>query len=512
MGVHKYAVTDDAGKELYSTGVPVYAKYSAIELSDGLVSKFPLLGKLRRNAELMGIDEIIFKSGIKEGMPIVRNETGELYNDGNSFGFHDFINFDEVQLNTINTQWKSPPIINFDNNNFRLQHNPAADPNKQVSLFSQLVYFLNVYPDKLSNGEYETTQDAAKEVYQLVGELIKMGYDDFTSKVNDMAGLRSYLAKSFDGPGAERALDLINNGISVDFPLLEKRSIISLASGLEKSTVKIKLQGGKLVLQTAEGITKGQDESLFGPIEVADGTDGWKKAHTLSYKMETISDEHGKNRRILVAEAIVPSQLLTDEQLSALRQNKSIYVLPDAMGFRIPSTELHSAVPIRVVGIYSSKIANVVIMPKELVAIHGSDFDVDALFVVTKELFDVKESSTIDAEFLSKYMKGIKNILTKLDNSMEHATPEGITKLKYLKENIKKYAGLVSDEEDNSLPSSEQTRLNDAFKTYISTPQLSNLSRTFREIPKDLPDYNEARAKIDFGRKNDVYWSNSEDE
>jgi hypothetical protein len=51
------------------------------------------------------------------------------------------------------------------------------------------------------------------------------------------------------------------------------------------------------------------------------------------------------------------------------------------LGFRIPSTELHSAVAMKVVGFYDGDLnTNMVIAPELLVALHGSDFDVDSLF------------------------------------------------------------------------------------------------------------------------------------
>lgn len=60
------------------------------------------------------------------------------------------------------------------------------------------------------------------------------------------------------------------------------------------------------------------------------------------------------------------------------------------VGFRIPSTNYHSLLPLKVVGFYpvpkGSK-GNIVIAPSLVVYYHGSDYDVDSLFVIRKEKY-----------------------------------------------------------------------------------------------------------------------------
>ena len=69
-----------------------------------------------------------------------------------------------------------------------------------------------------------------------------------------------------------------------------------------------------------------------------------------------------------------------------MKQSEShIFFDPELLGFRIPSSELHSGIPIRVAGFHNLG-SNVIIAPEELVPLHGSDFDVDALYVITQEM------------------------------------------------------------------------------------------------------------------------------
>lgn len=503
--VRKHDIKDEEGNVIYSTAIPVYLKYSAVVLDDALVDKFPTLRKMRDVIERMGVDEVVFNSAVKEGMPTVRNEAGELLNgNGKSLSFNQITNLSEEEAKAVANLYKNPPILELDNRNYRLQHNPQSDPNKQISLFTQLMYFLNVYPDKLQNGEFADTQEAAQQAYELVAELIKMGRDQFSKEISTPAQMRNFLLKKFNGPGAERALDLLQNHISINHPLLEKRTIIALASGLEKATVKVKFPGGKLVLQTAEGIDLYQDPNLF---KLDDETR--KLGQDLQYQMEEIEVD-GKKRRIMVAQVVVPREMLTKEQLAAVARKESVYLLPDAMGFRIPSTELHSAVPLRVVGVYSNKLTNVVIAPRELVPIHGSDFDVDALFVITKELYDAKETTIINSGYIVKYLQNLSKVLKELNESQLNTSTAGALKLKKLREDVKKLSGIMNDiDQSEDAEDLNQESVEQRFQQHINTPQpMAGSNKPI--IRSSLKDFNEARARASWGTKHGYKWSPSD--
>lgn len=503
--VKKHDIKDEEGNVIYSTAIPVYVKYSAVVLDDALVDKFPTLKKMRDIVERMGVDEVVFNSAVKEGMPIVLDENNNPLNGtGKSLTFNQLVNMTEDEAKVVVNNYTNPPILELDNRNYRLQHNPQADPNKQVNLFTQLMYFLNVYPDALQNGEFENTQDAAQEAYEMVAELIKLGRDEFSKQIGSPAQLRKYLLRKFNGPGAERALDLLQNHISINHPLLEKRTIIALASGIEKATVKVKFPGGKLVLQTAEGIDLYQDRNLF---KLDDETR--KLGDDLQYQMEEI-EFNGQKRRIMVAQAIVPREMLTKDQLAAVARKESIYLLPDALGFRIPSTELHSAVPLRVVGVYSNKLTNVIIAPKELVPIHGSDFDVDALFVITKELYTTEETSIVNSGYVSNYLKALSQVLGQLNSSQLNTTAVGTTKLKKLREDTKKLSGILNEiDQLESVEEVPQEETEARFQQHINTPQ-PMVGSNKPIIRSALKDFNEARARASWGTRHGLKWSASE--
>lgn len=345
--------------------------------------------------------------------------------------------------------------MELENFHYRLQHNPASDPNKQIPIYSQLLYFLNTY---------EGTQVEAELTYKVIGDLIKMGTENFEKTVDTPAKLRSFLSKKLSGPGSERALELISSGISFSNPLIERKAIIALASGLADASIKIKFPGGKLVLQTSEGI------HMMNPGALNSAE--YKAGDELSYKFEDV-EVNGEMTRVMYAEVLVPRSMLTPEQIENLGK-RSLFLYGDGIGFRIPSTELHSAVPLRVVGTYSATNTNVIIAPKELVPIHGSDFDVDALMVITRENYNSSNSSFTSAEAIRSLFEDFKEIHNALEAALSTLSLEDQLEIrKYSDAVSRRMKLLLSDEsldKEHPLTLEEQTTTEAEFNSFIHNP------------------------------------------
>lgn len=430
------------GEETYTTAIPVYTKYSSVVLTDELVRKFPRLAALRTKMELANVDEAVFASGIKTGKPSSLKKLDEILK---------IEDITELQQSTLTLS----------NRQFRLQHNPAASPSKEVSIFTQLMYFLSVY---------DSTKQSADEAYAAVAQLIDNGSKDFFENINNK-GLRKFLMSKFTGPGSERALQLLSEGVSVDNPLIEKKAIIALASELEKQTVKVKFNGGKLVLQTALGVEKYYDV----PVEDKD----------LKYRREMVNGES-----IMVAEVIVPESLLTAEQIGALESNIPLYMLGDGMGFRIPSTELHSAVALRVVGTYANPYDNIIIAPKELVPIHGSDFDVDSLFIIMPDRPDIKMSHS--PEDLKVIISTVSTLYKGIDDILEQLSLEEAKLLLEFKNTLQvRYEEL---KDNNFEPNEVVEELNDLLDDFVEA--YPNIVKARVEIRNLLADIREAKKQL----------------
>lgn len=461
----------------YTTGMPRYVKYSSVVLEDSLVSKFPILQELRRKMEMLKVGEMVMGSAVKEGAPIATR----------SVDFKSLINMSDTDAMTLLTD-EVPPIMELENIHYRFQHNPLADPNKQVAIYSQLMYFLNVY---------EGSQDAARTAYQLVGELIKMGREEFIEKLNS-GGIRKYLASKFDGPGAERALELINAGISLDNPLLEKKSVIALSSGLDSATVKVKFKGGKLVLQTSEGVKLDVPNLDKATYELG---------KELTYKRGTFNGQS-----LMYAEVIVPKSMLTPEQLEVMDKG-GLFLYGDGLAFRIPSTELHSAIPFRVVGTYSNEDTNVIIAPKELVPIHGSDFDVDALFVIMRENYDKNNISYTSAESIGVVLDIYKDTYSTMLATLKTVEDvNGRAVLNKFFDGITKRMKIYLDDESYDNPEAlsieEQLSVEKKYREFIDTPVFASWAGK-EIVRRKSMSFNDAKARAEFGAQNGYKFAGS---
>lgn len=321
---------------------PFYAKYSSVVLSKELTDRFPKLKEILRQMEIKGYDELVFASAIKVGLDT-------RYKNVNNFIFGGETSY-----------------MDLDNEHFRLQLNPYADPDNYTTIFSQLMYFLNILGKNTKK---------ADQVYKTVAALIEYGIteaEEMLSTSGDQAtATKNFIMKSLTGQNTQRARELLEAGIDINNPIIEQKAVTAIASAIEKLTTKIKFKGSKMVLQSAYGLETYKKSEQLTPETLA-------KGKRLEYKTDP------KTGRFY-AEVIMPVRHLTTAQRAAIDRGDSLFAVEDLFAFRIPSTELHSAVPLRIVDYYDDKGTNIIVAPREIVALHGSDYDVDSLFVINHE-------------------------------------------------------------------------------------------------------------------------------
>jgi len=324
-----------------SKGITRGVKYSVIVLSDDLVADHPELRNLRQNMRDEGIGEAVLDSAVKVGNPSVTVGWGDITSKtGEEF------KYDENS------------VMELSNENFRISQNPKSSITDEIANPSQLIYFLNILG---------TNVESAAKAYKSLTWIIEDGLDKFEKELS-VKGLKSKMMSLFNTPGQERKHEMLSEGLSVDFPAIASSVAVHLSSALTKDTVRMRFPGRVHVLQTSLGIKKPNGEEL-------------------QYK----EDENGN----LYAEVLVTRGMLSksyEDRIDSLwkqgKEETGIFLYNDAFGFRLPSSEMHSAVPLRVVGFYDTLDTNVVVAPKELVPLHGSDFDVDELFVISRVLND----------------------------------------------------------------------------------------------------------------------------
>lgn len=81
------------------------------------------------------------------------------------------------------------------------------------------------------------------------------------------------------------------------------------------------------------------------------------------------------------------------------KDSKGNYIVPDkyreAIGYRIPTEDKYSMIPIRVKGFLPRQVGSVIILPEEITTLTGSDFDVDKIYMMYhslnfKNIYDIK--------------------------------------------------------------------------------------------------------------------------
>lgn len=351
--------------------VPVMMKYSSVVLSDDLVAKYPRLLKLRQAMELAQTDELVFNSVNKIGAPNGSRPMPRMEDDGSG----EYVIPEEA-------------ILTLSNENFRLQLNPKHTTYSEVSLFTQLAYFVNAGNNDNVAEAAAVNEPAAAEIYGALSNLIEHGLNKVKATLTSSGKVsKSAVQRTLTGAGNERIAEMLKE-VSYNMPNIANKALIQIMNMFSKGTVKIKFKGGKFVLQSAYGFEMIKEDSdrfrALSPAQQAAHNANWSKYGEDERKKIATQARRLKYQRD--AQGRLFAEVLIDKSFSD-KARVGDFLLPDMMGYRIPSTELHSAIAIKVAGYYDSKGSNVIVAPPELVKQHGSDFDVDALYVISREVF-----------------------------------------------------------------------------------------------------------------------------
>lgn len=359
-------ITDEDGNEVQ---VPVMVKYSSVVLTDELVARFPKLKALREAMENQRVDELVFDSANKVGVPVAK--------DGNT----NLRSMPGPNEGEFNISIPDGAVYNLNNENFRLQLNPAAESYGNISFMTQLAYFINtghkLHPDKETQAKNEK---AASLIYESFGRLVELGIEKMNRSISNGKIKKQAILNTLTGDESIAIATILKNGGSYNLPQIVDKALIQLMNTFAKNTIQPKFKGGHFTLQSAYGVEILGESNENYTEEHKDGLNpaGKRISKNLNEKAR------GLKYKYIPEKGFVAEVLVSKEFASKVRAGD--FLLPDAMGFRIPSTGLHSSVALQVVGYYDSKDSNVIIAPPELVIQHGSDFDVDSLYVLGREV------------------------------------------------------------------------------------------------------------------------------
>ncbi len=446
-GIH-YEVAEKIinGKKVY---VPVMVKYSSVVLTDEMVEAFPKLKTLRDNMRENKIDEFLFPSAVKVGTPTSEDK-----------------HFDAANL--LQPGWKmdddhknSFHYYKLSNRNYRIQLNPVHEVDSTVAQPSQLIYFLQ--DQSLSNS---SNFEEAQAIYRDIAKLMHNSSGDlFTKLVSEKDIVNVLINKEFSKEN-ERLKDLLKEGVSINFPQISTNVIMNIISHINKSITQIRFPGSKLILQADYGITIKRE----------------KEGQQIDDRLRFVKNPDGTYHAEVIVSGKYRDLVMIGDFLST-----------DAFGFRIPSSELHSAVPLKIVGFNDSLNSNSIIAPRELVALHGSDFDVDSLFVLRRSNFEGKEiahARTMARQYIRKQLNEIFDELDKLQLSEDE------------KNLLHEYRSLTQQMKDRFEAAKSEDKITaeeieNRFQTYIATPNWSPKARK-RIVRSRIYNFDVNRARIEF--------------
>ncbi len=346
--------------EIDESGVPRALKFSVIEITDELAAKFAGLGQLRMLMEKNNADIHTFPSAVKIGAPATLSK-----NTNPDFEVPDALHPDS--------------IITLNAANFRIQLNPAHDAISHTANASQLTYQGIVNKENLAPLMRINQLNAAMIALgsKRLGKIFQLRNNRATAKTERV--VRGLAMKNwFDMPGFEGLWTLVNNdNININVPILQKSLESLISSNFTRNSIAFRFLGSKLVLQAEYGtsVVNRDGKQFKEPLKWKDDMqwtecyvpESWRERYNLK-PGDSISIKNGK-----------------------------------IVAFRLPSTGLHSALVMQIKDFYPTpegKKANVVIAPHEIVYKHGSDYDVDALFVMmkkkVKELFNLDDEGKFD--------------------------------------------------------------------------------------------------------------------
>lgn len=183
------------------------------------------------------------------------------------------------------------------------------------------------------------------------------------------------------------AVTLDENG-QFNIPIFDpsqSQKIQELLNSIVKSRiVKQKINGGSLIQATAWALNeKDRPQIVWG------------------------TDKNGQ-KYIKYAEAYIACpddrlyELLLEDDGSIninKKDSKGNYIVPakyrEAIGYRIPTEDKYSMIPIKVKGFLPRQVGSVIILPEEITTTTGSDFDVDKIYMMYhslnfKDIYDIK--------------------------------------------------------------------------------------------------------------------------
>lgn len=363
----------------------------------------------------------------------------------------------------------------------------------------------------------------------LLGKRVQIGLDKKNQKLFNNNGtlneihLSSVIRDGLLASGADSfTLTLLSGNdqgfeFNPNLPVIQSKFEPMYLSHLNKGSLRQKRAGfkGSLVSDNEYEILRDNNNNVVrtdqikaNPAEYYDLSTGNLKE---GYRVDRLKFAQ-KNGDIYESEVIIPKFLAEMNQIE-IGDNIPSH-LSEMLGVRIPTQDKHSMVNIKVVDFVPEYKGNMIVLPAEIVALAGSDFDIDALYVSRYDYYD----NGIYGEYLTSKTPNntaYNEYLSTIDETEEEYTFDDFDEeyAEQLEYNIEQYEKgryhminpLTIQEANNLLLSIERVLMHNEGNDKIArTPatmtviedQISELERKGIKVESDIKGTSSPKDKI----------------
>lgn len=383
-------------------------------LTQALFGQIMASGKMRAISDFMEseqIDVVQFESTVKDGKQGIIDLNDLEDNDYNGV-------ISRLRETTSNTN----VIHEFDYNDYGIQTATPEHGIDAVQLVgTQIRRLIGADMDKDAVFEYggrKWNRDQWFNYFNAINVAnIRTAFESLDKKFKDNKEIEKELLREVRsnpryGNDLIKALSLNKEGefnIPLNDPAQTLRIQALLNSILKSKVTKQKIQGGALIQASAYGLNR---------------------------KPKLVFEGEGENKRLKYMECYIPCpteelyNLLLDPNTHEIDINKKDetdnYIVPrkylECIGYRVPTEDKYSMAPLKVIGFLPRQVGSVIILPEEITAIAGSDFDVDKMYTMFHTIkvdeYDYTRAKK-DFESANKGISSLIDDLLGLEESVE---------------------------------------------------------------------------------------------
>ena len=317
----------------------------------------------------------------------------------------------------------------------------------------------------------ETPGEALRDtINTLEGQNIKEAKDKFIKALSDPTAtdFKELLAEELQSRTAPdnlaKSLELVGPNFrgALNFGPTSLAAQYMLSSLLRKRVIKQGFAGGSFVQASSLGVKGGTLKAQQKEIE---------KNPELAKLQSTLKHIIPTEGQTELAEVILPAyaSVFFNEEGTPVDIDKIPEELKQLICYRIPVEGPHSMLTVKVVGFLSREQGNYILMPNEVVAQWGSDFDFDKAYFVHKHLYKNKEGKLKEVKYEENKQKAYDKFILGHKENFETKTGR-YKETSEMVESLLKSFGIIKDIEDYTVEelNSKEARDNKIIDSYMS--------------------------------------------